>query len=247
MPSSPPINVTTKQNKTTHSEAELSKSSTNKTASPVIPSNSINMGSNGEKVPTDEELAAMGAEIAKTLVAANQMSTSEVKRYKAKIYNLFSGVPQPAVDMGVAAYFMVNDPSPSTNWGSAPPVTVGGKSVPATDIVGGIISVSDGDGALRKFLSTAYEADIGKVIKFVPGVDVTLQARAAKHGMVGVNPLTAVSWVKGVTPGTSSSGAARSVFRTRAVNTPRGIADQVVPMDTPEVVSKGGVHNQEYY
>lgn len=202
----------------------------------------------GKMAEKKVDYAAMGAEIAQTLTAANSMSLIEVKGIKARIYNLFKGVDQDKVDFGVAAYFLLNDPSSHADWGKANPIVIGGNSVPAVSIAGGIISMAQGDGLLRKFLSTAYEQLAPVVIKHTPGVAESLNARAAKHGVIGADPIAAVSWVRGIYAETSANAGARALLRDKATRSKSDM--RVLPIGEGETVHapvKGAGGNQEYY
>jgi len=216
MPSNSSIKSEAQQNTTPQNTSQQD----NKLTVSVTEDTSVNMGDN--KVITEAEMMAMGEEISKSLVSASGMSSEAVKSYKAKIYNVFTGKSQPLVDMTVVAYFCVNDPSPRTNWAKAPPIVVGGVAVPIVKVVGPIIPVAQGDGILRKFLSTGYENIVPMVIKSVPGVAEILNARLASQGMFGMDPIVAVSWVKGTSVATASSSNARGLFRGRAT---RGTTD----------------------
>lgn len=171
----------------------------------------------------------MGKSISATLVAANQMPEADVKRLKGAIYNLFPGIDTVKVDYAVAAYFMVNDPSPETNWEKSPRIDVDGVVISASAIAGGIVNTASGDGILRKFLSSAYEEIVPTVIKIVPKVALILAARASECGLTGVDPMVAVSWVRGITKETASSGPARSVMKHRATSKKSTVADKVLP------------------
>jgi hypothetical protein len=183
-------------------------------------------GESSKTAPVD--YAALGKEIGETLTAANELPIAKVKQYRAAIYNLFPGVPQATVDFGIAAYFVLNDPSVKADWGSAHDITIGGKSVAATKVVGDIISISKGDGELRKFLSTAYEGLVPTVIDNVPGVADKLQARAMDRGLGGVAPIAAVSWVRGTSSKTLANGPARALFKYRSLAAPGTVVNQDV-------------------
>jgi len=207
----------------------------------------INKDKMAEKVP---DYAAFGAEIASTLTAANAMSEGDVKKYKAKIYNLFKGIDQAKVDFGVTAYFLVNDPSANADWGKANPIVIGSAQVPAANIAGDIISMAQGDGLLRKFLSSAYEKLVPVVIEHTKGVAEVLNARAAKHGVTGASPIAVVSWVRGVHSETSANAGTRALLRTRAT---MGKSDvKVVPgvggeLHTPTPTVKNTGTSQEFF
>jgi len=214
-----------------------------------ITSDSIGNSSKGKMGDKIIDYAAMGAEIAQTLTAANGMSTVDVKKYQGKIYNLFKSVEQPVVDFGVTAYFLVNDPSANADWGKANPIIIGGVTVAAVEIAGGVISMAQGDGLLRKFLSSAYERLVPKVIKHVPGVAESLNARAAKHGVTGADPIAVVSWVRGIYPETQANAGTRALLRNRAT---AGRSDvQVIPGlggdNAAAPAAKNTGSTQEYY
>lgn len=227
MPSNSSVNSEAQQSTTPQSTTQQ----VNKRTVSVTEDTLVSMTDN--KVVTEAEMMAMGEEISKSLISASGMSSDSVKSYKARIYNVFTGKSQPLVDMTVVAYFCVNDPSPRTNWAKAPPIVVGGVAVPIVKIVGPIIPVAQGDGILRKFLSTGYENIVPMVIKSVPGVAEMLNARLASQGMVGVDPIVAVSWVKGTSVATASSSNARSLFRGRATRD----KDDILPESSLEPVS----------
>lgn len=173
----------------------------------------------GSSANQEVDYAALGQVLAETIFPANAMRGNNVKTIKAKIYNLFPGVPQKEVDYAVATYFVLNDPSPKTIWATAHPLVAGGRTVPITAIVGskGFIPVEDGNGSLRKFLSGAYEELVPVVIQNVPTAAPTLNMRLAERNLVGHEPIAAVSWVRSGSADVGGATRARAVFKNRSI------------------------------
>jgi hypothetical protein len=209
-------------------------------------------GKNSSTAVSAAEFDLMAEEVGKELTSADSLPQAEVKLLKGKIYNLFPNINQTRVDIGIAAYFMVNDPSPNANWGAANDIVISGKAVPAVRIAGELISMVQGDGKLRKFLSAAYEDIAPKVIQKVPNVAEILSARAASKGLLGTDPAVAVSWIRGNRPGTSSNAGARSLYKVRAVRNgaATNISNQDMAMVDPTILERpvrAGGTQQEYF
>lgn len=230
-----------------------------KSTQPTSPQNNSpqNMSGSGATVGSAGAIDAtafeqMALEIGAELTSADSLPAAEVKVIKTKIYNLFSGQKQEKVDIGIAAYFMVNDPSPNANWGAANDIVIGGKAVAASEIAGRIISIAQGDGKLRKFLSAAYEGIAPKVVQKVPGVAEVLNARAASKGLLNTDPLIAVSWVRGNRPETSSNAGSRSLYKARATRNgaARNVSNQDMALTDPTILERpvrSAGATQEYF
>lgn len=208
------------------------------------------MGSSSNQ---EVDYAALGSALAEACPAANAMSNIRVKSLKAKIYNLFPGVPQAEVDFAVATYFVLNDPSPKTVWGTAHPIVAGGRTVPVTAIVGskGFIPVEDASGSLRKFLSGAYEHLVPLVIKHVPTVGPMLNVRLSERNLVGCEPIAAVSWVRTGAAEVGGATKARAAFKSRSIAHRGGDSGISVPQEEsytpPPPPARAGGSAQTFY
>lgn len=158
-----------------------------------------------------EELRRAVTDAVAATYDAGSLSEAENKRILSAIGRLFPSATVQDVRIALIVYFIKNDPSPKSKWASMSPLVVGGVQKPITDVVGNIISVSDGDGTLRKFLHS-MEEDVPMVVEFSPELQRLLQARLASVGQSGVSPVAGVSWVRGTTSRTSHFAAQRASF-----------------------------------
>jgi hypothetical protein len=155
------------------------------------------------------EIATLSSLVAKSIVPPGHMAKDEANSYMTKIHALFSPASELEVQATLAAWAAIHDVGGTQDFAGKPPIVVGNKSIQPSEVFGEIIPVGS-EGKPRQFCATMFEENFDVVLEIVPQLRTILASRCAQAGLPVGEVKSVVSYLKGVTPGTVGTNAART-------------------------------------